>query len=221
MKNAMMRIGLAAAVLGLVAGAEGRARADITGVTLGTAAPPSTLGGYSMTPFATDTSPIGTPTTTLTTPDGTLTFATPFGHYTVGDGWATWSNGYTGDVYTNYTSFSQTMTLSPGAGAFIFYTEPDNFATYTFTAKASDGTTITQDIAGDAGAAGFGFYTSAGTTLTSVTVSSSDDFAVGEFSIAPAISSATPEPSNFIFGGLAGLAGLGYAWRRRREMSAA
>lgn len=28
---------------------------------------------------------------------------------------------------------------------------------------------------------------------------------------------ATPEPSNLIFGGLAGLAGIGYAWRRRRR----
>lgn len=65
----------------------------------GTAAPPPTLGPYSMTPFPADGQPTG-PVTAVAGPTGPLGFDQSVDHTTVGAGWATWSHGYTGDVYT-------------------------------------------------------------------------------------------------------------------------
>lgn len=198
---------------------QGQARAGIVLQDLGTAAPPGSIGGYTLTAFAPDATPIGTNELVLPTPDGTLTFGTPAEHLKIGSGWATWSNGYTGDVYYSNGATSETMTLAPGAGAFVFYAEPNPLATYTFTATASDGSTLTESIDGAGGASGFGLYGTGGATISSVAISSSVDFAVGEFSIAPA--AATPEPSTLISGAIAGLLGLGHAWRRRKARAVA
>jgi hypothetical protein len=78
----------------------GSASAAIIGVAGGTAAPSSTLGSFTMTPFADDTDPLFANVTSLPSPlGGNITFDNAIDHRTIGNGWATWSHGYLGDVY--------------------------------------------------------------------------------------------------------------------------
>ena len=220
-KAAMKRFGLALAVLGLIAGATGQANASLVAQSLGTSAPPGTLGSFTMTPFGTDPTADFTPQTSLTTPlGGTLTFGAPLEHSTVPVSWATWSHGYTGSVYYD-AGTSLSMTLAPQTGAFYFYAEPNQFATFTFTATAQDGTTLTQSIDGFGGAQGFGFYGTGGTTIASISVTETDTlgFAIGEFGVAPAVT-AVPEPSTLSLAGVGTLTSLAFAWRRRKRANA-
>lgn len=169
--------------------------------TPGTGAPPATLGSrasmlYSMLPFGADPQPTFTAVTGVTGPTESLTptgtigtgsigFSAPLGHCRVGGCWATWSNGYAGDVYTTGGQ-SVTITL-PETNAFYFYAEPQQFATLTITATTANGTTSgPQSVSGNAGARYFGFYTTGTSPLTSITVTTTDPtgFAVGEFGIA-------------------------------------
>ena len=211
------QVGITLASLGWMALSSDWATAEMMDVKYQPAdARPTTIGGYSLTAFGSDSTSVGTSESSISTPlGGTLGFSTPLSHETIGDGWATWSNGYTGDVYvTGGTDL--TMTLAPGVGAFVFYTEPEVFASYTFVAKASDGSTLTETINGDGGAKGFGFYTSPGTSITSIeltTTAAANGFAVGEFSIAAVV----PEPSTIVSVSIGGLIAFGYGWRRRRH----
>ena len=130
--------------------------------TPGTSAPPRTLGPYTMTPFASDSRAIGANVSDVTLPNGTMTFSPGVDHFTIGDGWVTWSNGYTGDVYED-TGTTLTMTLPAGTGAFYFYLEPQLFGNFTFEAVAQDGATSGPvTIQGDSGAKYFGFYGTGG-----------------------------------------------------------
>jgi hypothetical protein len=110
-----------------------------------------------------------------------------------GGGWGTWSNGYTGNVYFSASEESVTITLPSGTAAVYFYIEGDQGGGLNFTATAEDGLaadTITSpptptNSAG--GAAYFGFYATAGQTISKVAIvgpTPSDGFAVGEFGIA-------------------------------------
>jgi hypothetical protein len=119
-----------------------------------------------------------------------LTFSQALTHDIAGDlntGWATWSHGYTGDVYDTIGAqdpFSLTIGLPSSTRAFSFYVEPTTFATFLFTATAQDGTFCVQAINGLGGASGFGFFTDGGTLLTSISINGDlTDFAVGEFGI--------------------------------------
>jgi hypothetical protein len=165
---------------------------------LGIVAPPSTLGGQTMTTFARDTRPestTGEPApAVMTVPSplgGNITFNSPLTHFTIRpDGWSTWSHGYRSDVYFDPAT-SLTMTLPAGTTAFYFYAEPNLFGLFNFIVTTSDGDTAVVssgglDIEGNSGAHGFGFYTS-NTTITNIlvtTVSGANGFAVGEFGIA-------------------------------------
>jgi len=163
---------------------------------LGTAAPPSNLGGFTMAGFPLDPRPIGAVVTEVLPPGsapvtGPLGFDYEVTHYKVGSGWATWSHGYTGDVYAfEALLFGDTLTLTlpVDTKSFYLYVEPDFFDVFTFT--VTSGTTFqTLDINGEAGAAGVGFYTDdpATESLLSVLVTKTDPtipfFAVGEFGI--------------------------------------
>ena len=106
----------------------------------GTAAPPATLGGYTMVPFGDDTRAVPGSVTTVPGPDGDVTFEATKGHADIPIGWATWSHGYTGDVYST-SGTTTTMTLPANTVAFYFYGEPNVFSTFTMTATADDGTT--------------------------------------------------------------------------------
>ena len=155
----------------------------------GTAAPPATLGGYAMTPFGVDSQAVGINVSNVVDPAGTITFNTPLRHDTIGNGWATWSHGYTGDVYDTFNVgqlTTVTISLPPGTKAFYLYAEPQAFAQFTVEATAQDGTTSGPiNVQGEAGAQYFGFYGTGDATLSSITVTTADPsgFAVGEFGI--------------------------------------
>jgi len=159
----------------------------------GTAAPPPTLGPYTMTPFAADGRPLYDPVTDVAAPAGaagSLQFDRPLTHSRIGSGWQTWSHGYTGDVYWTDSSDRVVMTLPANTQAFYFYAEPNDQAIHDVTATASDGTTSGPVMVnGLYGAQYYGFYTSDGTTLSTITVDADPNafyrgFAIGEFGIA-------------------------------------
>jgi hypothetical protein len=163
--------------------------------TPGINAPPTTLGPHTMAAFAPDSTPLGTAESQIAGPTGTVTFNPALIHATIGNNWATWSNGYTGDVYYDTTplpdgNFQITVTLPAGTGAFYAYAEPNEFKDYAINATANNGVTSGDvTVNGDGGARYFGFYATCGHTLKSVTyVDSGGDtaMAIGEFGIAPA-----------------------------------
>lgn len=180
------------------------ARGAIVGQLLGTNAPPPTLGAYTMTQFPADPTGNGMGESSLSSPlGGVIGFNTPYGVYhTVvgwpGFGWQTWSHGYTGDVYTtsdlnSADKTSRTLYLPPNTGAFFLYAEQNVGFNDPLTVEASDGTLLTQFVAGDGGASGFGFYSTAGESIASVTIRTTDQsgFAFGELGIA-----IVPEPTS-------------------------
>jgi hypothetical protein len=155
----------------------------------GTAAPPATLGPYTMTAFGPDGRPDNTTVSDVPDPAGTIGFSPSLTHTHVGPaGWQTWSHGYTGDVYfTGGTTI--TISLPAGTKAFYFYAEPQQFAVFSVEATAQDGTTSGPvPVQGNSGARYFGFYATGSATLASITVTTADPtgFAVGEFGISPA-----------------------------------
>lgn len=152
----------------------------------GTGAPPSTLGPYTMQAFGADSQATGADVSGVAGPTGMITFDPALEHDVVGDGWATWSNGYTGDVYATGEAETATVALPAGTGAFYLYAEPDQFMPFSVTATSQDGTSSGPvTVNGQSGAAYFGFYGTSGTTISTITVTTAgDDFAIGEFGIA-------------------------------------
>jgi Subtilase family len=153
----------------------------------GTGPPPATLGPYTMTPFAPDPRPEGESVSSLADPAGTIGFSPAVTHLVTPSSWATWSHGYSGDVYFTETESTVTMTLPAGTKAFAFYAEPNTFDSFTVEAIAQDGTSSEPvDIEGEEGARYFGFYGTAAQTVAKIKVTASDPagFAVGEFEIA-------------------------------------
>lgn len=218
-----MQLQALAAALTLFIATE-RASAVIIVSNLGTAAPPVTLGSYTMTPFPLDPrSLVGFPIVAdVPSPlGGVVGFAPGLSHRRIGMGWATWSHGYTGDVYFN-TGTTTVLTLPANTGAFYFYAEPNNFGIFTITATAQDGTSLTQMVNGMAGAAGWGFRHEGGvagslTSITIVSAAGAAGSAVGEFGIANVAGVGVPEPSSLV---LFGLGGVGAAVLVRRRLRA-
>jgi hypothetical protein len=179
----------------------------LTGVPLGTAAPPTTLGTWSMTAVGADPSALDS----FVTSDGLVAFNQAVRHDRVGNGWGTWSHGYAGDVYDTGSSrdlLSLTLTLGANVHAFYFYAESVNFANFTFTATTLDGTTVSQIVNGNGGASGFGFYTTGLDSITSVTVTGtdSDGFGIGEFGVNG--NASVPEAGSTLVYASLGLLGL-------------
>jgi len=171
----------------LVALSPSAARASIFGEARGTAAPAATLGPYTMTPFPDDTRDLGEYFPSVDSPLGeTVDFSPDVMHLTIPT-WPNWSHGYSGDVYWTSTDVSSVeLTLPAQTGAFYFYAQPrTNSGTVTITA-ISNGTDVSQDVESDGGAAYFGFYADGTDTISSIMITSSTDFAVGEFGIASA-----------------------------------
>ena len=157
----------------------------------GTAAPPTVLGPYTLTPFTPDARPLFNQVTTVTTPgnvcgERSITFGPALEHDRIGQGWATWSHGYTGDVYQAFGS-NVTITLPTGTSAFYLYAEPNIFGTFTIQATANDGTTLGPiPVQSNSGARYYGFYTTGPAALSSITISAdggAGGFAIGEFGI--------------------------------------
>ena len=155
----------------------------------GSGAPPDSLGGYMMTDFPLDeSSAVYADIMSIPSPcaaGGDIEFSVAVSHRRIGSGWATWSHGYTEDVYFSGTGVtSVTITLPQPACAFYFYVEPNPFEERYFTATADDGTSSGSFSAhGSAGAVYVGVF---GEGLESVNIASDDgvtDFAIGEFGI--------------------------------------
>ena len=157
--------------------------------SLGTNAPPASIGGYLMTPFPTDFRPIFQDVSQVDAPGscpGNIDFSDLANHRRIGLGWATWSHGYTGDVYS-VSGQTITITLPVKTNAFYCYVEPNVFSTFTVEAAANDGTTSGPiNVSGIGGATGFAFYTNGSCNLMTITIavgSGSQGFAFGEFGI--------------------------------------
>jgi hypothetical protein len=164
----------------------------------GTGGPPSTLGPYTMTPFGADPQPLFTDVGGVAGPTGSsVVFGAPMQHVQIGNGWATWSNGYTGDVYWTGGAASASVSLPSGTSAFYLYAEPNPFSDFQITAYAQDGTSSPAiTVNGNAGAQYFGFYATGGQTIASITITSAIDFAIGEFGIAaPGLKAVALPPS--------------------------
>lgn len=183
----------------------GRAGAAVVFENLGTAAPPSTVGTFAVTPY--DLSPqfaIPNMTNVSVIPGSPIspdtTTSIPVQKRTVGDGWTSWSHDYAGPVfYTVPIIPPLTLTIAP-ARAFYVYVEPaalgEPFAVIVTTnAGGSSGSVL---VDGDGGATGFAFYTTAGESITSVTIDADPDgdgFAFAELGLGnhgPGTPSPTP-----------------------------
>lgn len=162
-------------------------QAEIVGVALGQDPPPSELGVHEMLPFPPDDRPLYDEELAASGPTGFLFWDRPLSHRRIGEGWATWSHGYTGDIYYTMGAVEVELWLPSATAAFIVYVEP-NGGGGDYTVTANDGTSVTQWTYWAAEAAGFGFYVDGEPSpLTTLTVSGPDewhDFAIGEFLVA-------------------------------------
>jgi hypothetical protein len=152
----------------------------------GTGSPPATLGGFTMTPVPYPGAPACTGDTPPLPVDGGDIGISPWDGTSrcIGSGWATWSHGYTGDVYYTGGATSQVLTFPAGTKAAYFYVEPDPFALHTFEAIAQPCGVSTGpfDAHGSYGATYVGFYATGSATIESITITctSGVPFAVGE-----------------------------------------
>ena len=156
-------------------------KAGLVGVTGGTASPPSSLGPYTMMPFSADPQAAGyTPVFSVASPlGGVVVFDSQLQHAITPGEWLTWSHDYNGDVYYSASDKSITMTLPEETSAFYFYAQPNSFSLHAISADASDGIKagieISQDADGDKGASYYGFYSTEGSGISSITVSCETD----------------------------------------------
>lgn len=185
LRQTALRRGLLASAL-LISASSAHATAVVFSA-LGTLAPPATIGGHVMTPFGPTGIPDGTGITSWDSPlGGSLVFDQIVDKVSIGNGWATWSHGYTGEVARTNSTESLFITLPPKTKAFYLYVEPNQFATYDITVTAEDGSFIQTQVAGEGGAYGFGAFDLEGGLITSLAISGpgTGGLGVGEFGIA-------------------------------------
>jgi hypothetical protein len=175
---------LALSALALAA-ASFAANAGIAFSNLGITAPPTSVGGFAVTPF--DQAPqqaIADFTLVSNIPGspvaGTLTISPESDKRTAGTSWwagnpDAWGHGYTGPVFY-VTSRPAVLTLPPNTHAFYFYVQPDEGGTFDVTATTDSGATsgAVAVSSGPTGSAnGFAFYSTAGETITSISITNS------------------------------------------------
>jgi hypothetical protein len=165
----------------------GTAQATIHIVSLGTNAPPPTVGGFSMSAFAADPVADGTFVSTAPGPGGrNLSFSPALDKLTVPGSWNNWSNGYASTVYADTSGTTATVTLPGLTRAFYLYSEGNDFATINITVTSNSGASLTQTVTTPDGAEGFGIFTDGDDTIATVTIdapAAAAGFAIGEFGI--------------------------------------
>lgn len=168
--------------------AAGSARADVYGVPLGTAPPPSTVSLYQLFPSPFDPRLHEDVDSAPDAFGGRIRFSRLLSCRQVGDGWATWSHGYVGSVYFTAGATGVTLSYEDTVGAAYLYVEPNPFGEFLISVTGSDGVSsvpLSAQVEGDAGAAGWLFYSDwTFTHLRTITVAGDVDFAVGEFGVA-------------------------------------
>lgn len=171
--------------------------------------------GFNMVDVPDPGLPEFTDVTTLPSPKGDLTFDPAVNYRLIGSGWATWSHGYTEEVYYSNGATSVMIEMPDGTDAFDLYVEPNPLSVIDITVTAQNGTTtsLTQAVDGEGGAKYYGFYALAGDWIDKITVSADVDFAVGEFRLAT--TPTTPEPTTVL--GLLAVGGLGLAMKRKKQ----
>jgi hypothetical protein len=136
---------------------------------------------------------------------GDVTFSQEVLHALVGPDWGSWAADRTPDVYYTNGATSLTLGMPAGAVAFALWVEPNPFDVFDITVTAMDPTgaptSLTIPVDGLGGANGFGFYTTAGQTISSIDIGAEVDFAIGEF-----YGACVPEPATFSLLALGGLA---------------
>jgi len=132
---------------------------------------------------------------------------------TVGLSWTSWSGGYTDQVLYSNGWASLTIDFASPVTGFGFFTEPRVFAVYTINMLLSDGSSVSGDYDGASGAGFLGFL---GEGVTSATISSADDFAIGDFYTTVA-AGAVPEPAAWAMM-IAGFGLVGASLRRRKPL---
>ncbi len=106
----------------------------------------------------------------------------------IGYGWASWSHGYTGEVFYNNGVYEMGYDLNMnGVGAFDAYIEPNGAGAvhmYEVTAFGSAGgeAQAVCSAYGDAGATHFGFYAT-GETIVRIEIKGTCDWAMGEWRV--------------------------------------
>jgi len=196
----------------VVVASAGVSYAQITVTPLGTSAPPSSLAGYTLQAAPVDTRPLFTDVVDVNVGGGRMAdFSIPMNHRRIGDGWATWSHGYTGDVYFTNGDAEVSMDFGVGeVGAFVLYVEPNVFDVFDFRVEGVSASgasiSVSRSIDGDAGAQGFGVSVPEGGSITRVTVTNTDGsaggFAIGEFLSAAAVDDACLPWTQFTFLGV-------------------
>ncbi|RZA21085.1 MAG: hypothetical protein EOP93_04075, partial [Lysobacteraceae bacterium] len=186
-----------------LAAASFTASADILFANLGTGAPPATVGGHVLTPFdqAAQASIADYTTGISVIPGspvaGSLGISPTADKRTVGVSWwagntAAWGHGYTGPVFY-VQARPVVLTLPANTQAFYFYVQQDQGGTFNVSATTNSGVTsgAVPVLSGPSGSAnGFAFYSTAGETITSISISndapSFPGMAIAEFGISGA-----------------------------------
>ena len=169
----------------------------------------------------------GTSVSEMSSPLGALTFSPEVQKDYVGGQhlWATWSNGYTGEVYDNLGAVATTITLPSGIDAFDLYVEPNFYGqAYDIAVTAKDGSvsTLTQPVNAFEGAKYFGFYATDEDAISSITVLdrsgiAGNGFAIGQLRLAAELRKTAPEPTS-VLGLLVTGVGTGSLLRRRQKV---
>ena len=176
------------------------AQAQVMSSGLGTSAPPPFLHDYAMHDGWDVRASYTDVTSAFVGGFRTVEFSDTMSLRRIGDGWATWSHGYTGPVYRTADDSVRLSFDAGEVGAFILYVEPNNFGDFRFEIRGIDSTgrfaSFSTDVEGFEGAQGFGFSAPAGGHITEVRVTNVDGdaggFAVGEFSSAAVATECLP-----------------------------
>ena len=147
--------------------------------SLGTAVPPASIGGYTLTPFSLPPQDaIPNYSTISVIPgnpgSGVLGVSPQATKYPFGDLGATWGQGYSGPIFV--APSTSTLTLPPNTHAFYAYALVNAWGTSTFTATSDSGASsgpisvTAVPLGGPDSATGFAFYSTAGEAITSITI---------------------------------------------------